>query len=103
MSLQVNNQILGSGLSVEKAVEHEVSGDTNSCWKPLNGPQNPTKETGGTGDKRKKNRDHPDYSIVNINLEKARKNEDSCCHSDCRRKQLYIDPRPSRQSRDASV
>ena len=41
----------------EKTVKHKGNSDTSHSWSPINGPQEPGKETGWPGDQRK-NRDY---------------------------------------------
>ena len=62
---QKDRQILGSWARAKNPVEHKSDDDNNCSWWPWNGPQRPGTE--GTRDQRK-NRDHADYSTVEISL-----------------------------------
>ena len=60
---RTDKQILGSCQRAEKVVEHKGDGNTSSSWSTKNGPQGLGKKTGGIS-VQKKNRDHPNQSIV---------------------------------------
>ena len=72
----------GTWYRTKKILEYEGNSDTNYNWCAWNCPQSIGKGTGRSGNQ-KKNRDHQDYSIVEIdqNTESLRSME-TCCHLD---------------------
>ena len=56
-------RVLGPCQRAKKVLKHEGDGNINCCWYARNGPQRLRKETRRI-ENQKKNRDHPDYSIV---------------------------------------
>ena len=62
---------------------HVGHGDTNCIWRSQNGSQSLGKRARSDGNQRM-NRDHPDYSIVEIGLIPEKTPEETCYHSYCR-------------------